>query len=149
MLTCPTRFLIRSNPICPPSSQCWVMNKMGVEALSHHLSLGRRGWMMSSSHINNSLIMENNLQSSNLNGSDFLHQMSPSPPSPTTQGQDVTLLPADLHLNKYRPRRNNMWTHKEEPASLSSGQAHLILPSPAKLQVPISWEGLLTWSIVQ
>lgn len=45
---------------------------------------------MSPPHINNSLIMENNLQSSNLDVADFLQQMSPSPP-PTTQGQDVTL----------------------------------------------------------
>lgn len=64
--------------------------QMGVGALSHQHCLEGFGYMMSPPHINNSLIMENNLQSSNLDGADFLQQMSPSPP-PTTQGQDVTL----------------------------------------------------------
>lgn len=91
--------------------------EMGVGALSQQPSLEGRGCMMSPPHINNSLIMENNL-SSNLNGPDFLQQMSPSP-LPTTQGQDVvTLLQTDLHLNKYRPRQNNVRPEKEEPASL-------------------------------
>ena len=74
--------------------------KIGAGALSHRPCPEGRGRMMSPSHINNSLIMENNLQSSNLDVADFLQQMSTGPP-PTTQGQDVTLLQADLHLNKY------------------------------------------------
>lgn len=94
---------------------------------------------MSPRHINNSLIMENNLQSSNLCGADFLHQMSPSTP-PTTQGQDVTLLQADLHLNKYRPRRNNVQTQKRN-RRLSFGHVQFVLPDPAKLQGTIRREG--------
>lgn len=97
--------------------------------------------MMSPSHINNSLIMENNLHSSNLDGADFLQQMSTSPP-PTTQGQDVTLLQTDLHLNKYRPSRNNVRTQKRN-RRLSAGQVQFILPNPAKLQGTIRREGLL------
>lgn len=64
--------------------------EMGVGALFQQPSLEGWGRMMSLPHINSSLIMENNLQCSNLDGADFLQQMSPSPP-PTTQGQDVTL----------------------------------------------------------
>lgn len=102
---------------------------------------------MSPPHINNSLIMENNLQSCNLDGADFLQQMSPSPP-PTTQGQDVTLSRADLHLNKYRPRRNNVRTQKRN-RRLSSGHVQFILPDPAKLQGTIRRRWLPSWSIVQ
>lgn len=120
--------------------------EMGVGALSHQASLEGRGTMMSPSHIHNSLIMENNL-SSNLNGADFLQQMSPSPP-PTTQGQDVTLLQADLHLNKYRPRQNNVRTPKRN-RRLSFGHVQFISLHPAKLQGTIRREGLLSRSIVQ
>lgn len=115
-------------------------SEMGVGALSQQPGLVGRGRMMSPPHINNSLIMENNL-SSNLNGADFLQQMSPSPP-PTTQGQDVTLLQTDLHLNKYRPRRNNVWTEKRN-RRLSSGHVQFISHDPAKLHGTIRQEGLL------
>lgn len=133
----------------PTSSPCWVKNTGWVWKLFlTDPALKGRGWMMSPSHINNSLIMENNLQSSNLDGADFLQQMNPQSSAHYTRTGRNTFAEADLHLNKYRHRPNNVQTQKRN-RRLSSGHVQFILPDPAKLQGTIRWEGLLSWGIVQ
>ena len=67
---------------------------------------------------------------------------TPRTPAPTTQGQDVTLLLADLHLAKYRGLDKTMWGPIKRNRRLSERQDRFILPNPAKLQGPISQGGI-------
>ncbi|KAG7509083.1 hypothetical protein JOB18_034161 [Solea senegalensis] len=53
---------------------------------------------------------------------------------PTTWAQDVTLLRADLHLNKYVAKPKTMSGPKRGTGVSPFGQVQLILPNPAQLQ---------------